>query len=602
MTIGSYQCGLVISNPKVKIHYASEWDPRLPAHTKGGYLEGRIVVPDYEGPMRMTIQSYPAPGKGMEDALKAAVHPALLHNVRMGRGKREQDKEPVPSDCHWRQQYKIQDGEVTILNQLSALDSGRSVPLQDEVTRVRENTIRLGRRNQELNLIIVQPKQRARADGGEATVTKVLRNRLQNSSSQSIDTLEKSFKGAQYGKNMKQVRLKVEFTDLLTNEVIAETLSAETICDHTNKHIGPLDLADASPLKSCDTGGRKIIIVSEQKLPQDVKPIFQLWSGDTERKDLEQYISQPSESDIKVRLDSIIFLTPPQPLLARLDSKDLTLKLAVKRTEDGHVSHKKFIFQYEQHNLHAYCHHFLDTDQEVNLNQTKKGKRSYFKVPSPLNISTARDTIEMVNSSKTEEDSEGSNSPNSSGYMSSPFSIYESSPEREDYTYEPSIKVPRYITQEVMGEEMLIPTTVTELSDNTCRASNTNISQNGVSYEDVLDDIKPDDVQEFSRYIERLPLIAKDGGRRAVLPNDPKVRAELEVVSNELQINERNGPSAPSVDYLSYMSKLVFFFFIFLFLQALAFIFLFEEEEDIPLFEFSSSSILFSITSIIMES
>jgi len=74
------------------------------------------------------------------------------------------------------------------------------------------------------------------------------------------------------------------------------------------------------------------------------------------------------------------------------------------------------------------------------------------------------------------------------------------------------------------------------------------------------------------------------------------------VVSNELQINERNGPSAPSVDYLAYMSKLVFFFFIFLFLQALAFIFLFEEEEDIPLFEFSSSSILFSITSIIMES
>jgi len=71
------------------------------------------------------------------------------------------------------------------------------------------------------------------------------------------------------------------------------------------------------------------------------------------------------------------------------------------------------------------------------------------------------------------------------------------------------------------------------------------------------------------------------------------------VVSHELHISD-NIQDTPK-DYLSYLSKLVFFFFIFLFLQVLAFMFMFDEEDEIPLLEFASSSILFSFTSIMLE-
>merc|ERR1719320_1103906 len=355
MTMSGYQdCKIILESAKSKIHYVSEVDPRHPAHPRRGYLDGKIKVPEYGRPMKMTILSWPAPGDGMKAALEAEVHPSIIHNVRIGRGKREQNKEPVPSACHWRQHYLIQDeGSVSILNQLSSLDEGRHVPLEDKVCQVQDNTITMGKRPQMLNLIIVQPKMRSRPDAEEVNVTKVISNRLHSkgipSVSETLTKLENCFKGAKSGKNMKQVKLKVEFTDYQTGELIAWNISKETIGDYFNMHIGPLDLADANPLRSCMQGGRKIIIVSEQNLPKDVKPIFQIWSGDIERSDLEKYIAQPS--DIKVKPGAIIFLTPPQPQLPNIDCKNLSLTLAVRRTKDGHISAKKFPFHYIPHNL-----------------------------------------------------------------------------------------------------------------------------------------------------------------------------------------------------------------------------------------------------------
>ena len=142
-------------------------------------------------------------------------------------------------------------------------------------------------------------------------------------------------------------------------------------------HIGPLDLVDASPLKSCMKGGRKIIIASDQKLPKDVAPFFQIWSGDIERTDLEQFITQPS--DFQLKLDSIIFLAPAQNNFEKLDWHNLSLKLAVRRIGDNHISNKKFIFHYVPHNITScmFCFHNLDTDEEANLEQTKpRGRKA----------------------------------------------------------------------------------------------------------------------------------------------------------------------------------------------------------------------------------
>jgi len=583
-------CQVIISNTRNKIHYVSEWDPRQPAHTKGGYLEGKIILPSHVRPMIMNIETYPAQGIGNEEALRYEVHPSIIHNVRMGRGKREQEKEPVPSDCHWRQRYLIEDGSVIILNQTSHFDKGRNVPQQDKVTRVLDNTITLGRKNQELNLIIVQPKQRSRADAEEATLTKVIDSRLASRgicSSDITNRLVKCFKGAQFGKNMKQVRLKVDFTDYETNQPIASTISEDTISDYTNKHIGPLELATATPLKSCMEGGRKVIIVSEQNLPKNVEPIFQIWSGDIERRDLQRYITQPS--DVQVRADSIIFLTPPQDLLSGLDLKNLTLTLAVKRTEDGHISNKKFVFHYENHEVEncLYCHQNLDTDEEVNLNQTKTGKKSRAFPTSPKNTSQVSVSISNTNStigndpySKMDELSVGSYSP-SSGYISSP----------EYVPFEPPYKRPRQSTpeREITLDDQ-IPTTVSEISDSITRFPT------NYGLESYLYDIKSEDVREFDRDTDG--LILRDGARVSVSPREPKARAQLEVISHELQTKE-NIPETQK-DYLNCFSHLVFLFFIFLFLQVFGFMFLFHEEEEIPLFEFSSSSIVFSMTSLLM--
>ena len=94
------ESNILITSTQNKIHYPSEWDPRGHAQTKGGYLEGEITVPKYHGPMKMTIQTYPVQGIGMEEALSAEVHPTLIHRVRIGRGKRDQEKEPVPMEAH----------------------------------------------------------------------------------------------------------------------------------------------------------------------------------------------------------------------------------------------------------------------------------------------------------------------------------------------------------------------------------------------------------------------------------------------------------------------------------------------------------------------
>merc|ERR1711936_1090335 len=65
------------------LRYKSEWDPRLHAHTKGGYLDGEIRVPkvNLNETLFMTLETFPAEDVNPE---VAEVHPCILHVVRMG--------------------------------------------------------------------------------------------------------------------------------------------------------------------------------------------------------------------------------------------------------------------------------------------------------------------------------------------------------------------------------------------------------------------------------------------------------------------------------------------------------------------------------------
>ena len=76
----------------------------------------------------------------------------------------------MPNHFHWRQIFDVVRGEVILLNQLSQLDEERNVPLRDVVTRLEENRIILGKKRHQLNLVLLQPKQRARPGDLDATV------------------------------------------------------------------------------------------------------------------------------------------------------------------------------------------------------------------------------------------------------------------------------------------------------------------------------------------------------------------------------------------------------------------------------------------------
>jgi hypothetical protein len=148
------------------IRYISEWDPRELAHTKGGYIEGVISVPDLPGTIRMEVSTYPALDA---EPFISTVHPILLHLVRIGKTRREQEFEPVPTFTHWRQNFEIEaDGKVFILNQRSQLDvdkdgQPRQVPARAHVATLRKDrTILMSKRRGDLNLIPLQPKQRSR--------------------------------------------------------------------------------------------------------------------------------------------------------------------------------------------------------------------------------------------------------------------------------------------------------------------------------------------------------------------------------------------------------------------------------------------------------
>ena len=104
----------------------------------------------------------------------------------------------------------------------------------------------LGKRRGQLNLILLQPKQRSRAQDAEATVTKVLMDRLEIDDEQEVAGFEKFFKGKN-SKNLKRVRLKVDF---LSETVDLSVVSRQTIVDSGNKDIGAMDFVDAGPLRS----------------------------------------------------------------------------------------------------------------------------------------------------------------------------------------------------------------------------------------------------------------------------------------------------------------------------------------------------------------
>ena len=79
------------------------------------------------------------------------------------------------------------------------------------------------------------------------------------------------------------------------------------------------------------------MMVSEFGLAKDVVPAYQLWQDDQrmEEKAERQLINQPGPKNIKIVRDSIIFISPPQPNILKLDKMNIKIKLLARREKDG---------------------------------------------------------------------------------------------------------------------------------------------------------------------------------------------------------------------------------------------------------------------------
>merc|ERR1712227_808429 len=317
--------------PHHLFRYPSEWDPRQNGKTKGGYLEGKIILPKTSRNLKLLISTYPENKHNFKNvkvcqSKEEEIHPTLIHVVRKGRGNRRyNEKEPVPNINHWQQEFEIKDRKVYICNKTSEMDELRyqsdsdRILVKDEMFDINEERVlNIGKEAGELNMIILIPKTEKRANNNDVS--------------------------------LKKVRLKIEVFCLDSGVLLGSSLSCP-ISDTASKAHGAMDIHDATPLRSCAEGGRKVVMIAEFGLAKDVVPRFQLYDSSDRRlyEEEEQLLQQPAASDISVLKESIIFITPQQPHAAKFLLNKYKIKLVARRISDGYVSRKKFDFNYVPH-------------------------------------------------------------------------------------------------------------------------------------------------------------------------------------------------------------------------------------------------------------
>merc|ERR1712172_466273 len=284
--------------------------------------------------------------------------------------------EPVPTKIHWRQTFEIQGDKVSVINTTSELDvekdgvTKRKVPEKDEVTQMQNNTIILGGSKGNLNLVFLKPKQ----SNCDATITKVLSDRLGVTDEKVLDQYKKHFVGKEGGINMMKIRVKVSFFNS-ARALICSSISPQTVVDNGSKKIGCMEMYDCWPRKSSPTGGRKIMMISEYDLADDVVPRFELYDGEgIHRTDVQDWIVQPikSASTMAIKNATIIFLTPAQPHLEKMQNQigSFSLKLVAHRQGDGMTS-KAFAFEYTSCCDHRMDGGLIQTDSTNNLKTFK---------------------------------------------------------------------------------------------------------------------------------------------------------------------------------------------------------------------------------------
>ena len=293
-------------NPHHLFRYPSEWDPRDDGKTKGGYLEGFIQLPEDSDDLRVVLSTHPALSDDADCVYKkypeySNVHPTILHLIRKKEGgTRLREKEPVSNIKQWQMELLIKEGLVFVRNITSEKDEPRyeegkidRIAEEDFLFKLRDDKkIILGKKTDELNIVIHIPKTEARSNDEEINLKNLLETRITEQTA--LKNIMDNYKGKK-SSNIKKMMVKVDLYSLHSNDHIGSGLSTQ-IVDKGSKDVGAMDIKYAGPLVSCEKGGRKIVVISEYKISKDVDAVFQIYDAEGNRlKNQEHLITQPKE-------------------------------------------------------------------------------------------------------------------------------------------------------------------------------------------------------------------------------------------------------------------------------------------------------------------
>ena len=228
--------------------------------------------------------------------------------------------------------------------------------IQDDMVLPNNMVLQIGKEYGELNMIILIPKTEKRASEDDVSLNKLLKSRINDP--EALKVLTDTYTGRN-SLNLKKVNLKVEVYSLESGQLLGNGILG-AIFDTASKAHGAMDLHDATPLRSCADGGRKIVMIAEFGLAKDVEPRFQLYDSEGKRlKDQEEnLLNQPSNHTVKtvsIMKETIVFITPNQPHAETIMKNRWTVKLVARRTSDGLVSKTKFNFDYVPHDFYSPC-------------------------------------------------------------------------------------------------------------------------------------------------------------------------------------------------------------------------------------------------------
>jgi hypothetical protein len=335
------------------------------------------------------------------------------------------------------QEFRIVGDEVYIVNRVSHLDGERKKKLNKEDKMFNlENPKKLefGKLWNQLNLVLLIPKTDSRGSDQDLTLGNMIRSRIDDQ--EIVNRMTEKFSGRN-SENIRRVKIQCEIHDMDSNLIFVGL--SEAIVDTNSKKHGVLDIHDASPLKSCEKGGRKIQIISEFGLSKEVKPKFLLFDEQDNQitKCEEHLLNQPKDKQIQRFKDSCIsFIAPMQERqsMQTILANKWKIKIALQRDLDGvlTVSQNKPTFEYVPHDYFnfyfstsaTFCI-FCDFSPDISANETpalaELRKRAAPNRKKRRMLDVESDSNNMRDSTETR----ASRSPTSEADVDSPQPVYE---------------------------------------------------------------------------------------------------------------------------------------------------------------------------------